>query len=228
MTIGQIITYDELRAFAGFQIQHGMNHGLPNGKNIFLMSIRENAPYEDQISDDGSTIEYEGHNEKRSVHCSNPDLVDQPRQNKGGTYTPNGEFEKAALAFKNDGLAPCKIEVFNKIKKGLWSFCGVFNLVDVNYFQSGQRKVFRFKLVLCESDSDSHEIVDLKHDRVIPSDIQATVFNRDKGRCIQCGATDNLHFDHILPYSKGGSSKKAENIQLLCARHNLSKGNKFK
>jgi 5-methylcytosine-specific restriction endonuclease McrA len=32
-----------------------------------------------------------------------------------------------------------------------------------------------------------------------------------------------LHFDHIIPYSLGGSSKDAENIQLLCAKHNLEK-----
>jgi 5-methylcytosine-specific restriction endonuclease McrA len=34
-------------------------------------------------------------------------------------------------------------------------------------------------------------------------------------------------FDHILPLSKGGTSLKAENIQLLCARHNLSKSAKI-
>ena len=40
---------------------------------------------------------------------------------------------------------------------------------------------------------------------------------------MQCGATDNLHFDHVLPFSKGRSSLLAENVQLLCARHNLQK-----
>lgn len=192
------------------------------------MSVRKNAPYQDQISEDGSTIDYEGHNEKRSVNCKDPEQVDQPRNNKGGTFTPNGKFENEVLSYKTHGHGPCKIVVFNKIKDGLWSFCGVFNLTDVAYVSSGTRKVFRFKLVLIETDTESNEIVDLKHDRVIPGDVQAAVFNRDKGLCVQCGASDNLHFDHILPYSKGGSSKKAENIQLLCARHNLSKGSKFK
>ncbi len=42
-----------------------------------------------------------------------------------------------------------------------------------------------------------------------------------------CGATDELHFDHVLPYSKGGTSVAAENVQLLCAWHNLEKGAKI-
>jgi 5-methylcytosine-specific restriction endonuclease McrA len=53
------------------------------------------------------------------------------------------------------------------------------------------------------------------------------VWRRDKGKCVQCGSTDNLHFDHILAYSRGGTSLKAENIQLLCARHNLQKSDKI-
>jgi hypothetical protein len=36
-----------------------------------------------------------------------------------------------------------------------------------------------------------------------------------------------LHFDHIIPYSKGGSSKDPANIQILCGRHNLAKHDKI-
>ena len=65
--------------------------------------------------------------------------------------------------------------------------------------------------------------VDLKHARLIPTSIKLEVWKRDNGKCIICGSIDNLHFDHIIPYSKGGSSLVAKNIQLLCARHNLQK-----
>lgn len=37
---------------------------------------------------------------------------------------------------------------------------------------------------------------------------------------------DNLHFDHDVPRSKGGSSITAANVKLLCARHNLQKSDK--
>lgn len=49
----------------------------------------------------------------------------------------------------------------------------------------------------------------------------------DDGRCVQCGSSDNLHFDHIVPFSRGGTSLLPENIQLLCARHNLAKSNRI-
>ena len=42
-----------------------------------------------------------------------------------------------------------------------------------------------------------------------------------EGVSLQIGASDP--FDHIIPFSKGGTSLKADNVQLLCARHNLEK-----
>jgi 5-methylcytosine-specific restriction endonuclease McrA len=62
-----------------------------------------------------------------------------------------------------------------------------------------------------------------KHRRLIPTQVKLAVWKRDGGKCTVCGATDELHFDNILPYSKGGTSLKVENVQLLCARHNLQK-----
>jgi len=47
------------------------------------------------------------------------------------------------------------------------------------------------------------------------------------GKCTKCGASDELHFDHVLPFSNGGTSLTADNVQLLCARHNLQKSAKI-
>ena len=89
-----------------------------------------------------------------------------------------------------------------------------------------------FKLDAVESvsdDSAAQELPDrlVERSRIIPTGIKLEVWARDEGRCVTCGATDELHFDHILPYSKGGTSLKAANVQLLCARHNLSKSAKI-
>ena len=62
---------------------------------------------------------------------------------------------------------------------------------------------------------------------MIPSDVKLEVWKRDKGQCVLCGSKENLHFDHIIPFSKGGSSLTAKNIQILCAKCNLSKHDKI-
>ena len=67
----------------------------------------------------------------------------------------------------------------------------------------------------------------LQHTRLIPTHVRIEVWKRDKGKCTQCGSGDNLHFDHIIPFSKGGASVTADNVQLLCARHNLEKSDKI-
>lgn len=63
---------------------------------------------------------------------------------------------------------------------------------------------------------------------MIPSTVKIEVWKRDGGKCVQCGAKDELHFDHILPFSKGGTSLTVDNVQLLCARHNLEKRDRIR
>jgi 5-methylcytosine-specific restriction endonuclease McrA len=57
--------------------------------------------------------------------------------------------------------------------------------------------------------------------------VKIAVAARDGGRCRICGSTVGLHYDHIVPYSRGGRSDDVNNIQLLCAKHNLRKGNRY-
>lgn len=60
----------------------------------------------------------------------------------------------------------------------------------------------------------------------IPKDVVDTVWNRDGGKCVYCGSNENLHLDHIIPFSKGGDTS-VENSQLLCQKCNLEKSNKI-
>ncbi|AMV31762.1 HNH endonuclease [Pirellula sp. SH-Sr6A] len=61
-------------------------------------------------------------------------------------------------------------------------------------------------------------------DRHIPHDIRQRVWQRYGGKCVECGATEYLEFDHIIPVSKGGSNSE-QNVQLLCRKCNLAKSN---
>lgn len=67
-----------------------------------------------------------------------------------------------------------------------------------------------------------------KKGRAIPAWVKELVRERDNGKCVACGATESLHFDHILPFSMGGSSVHPDNIQLLCDKHNHEKSATFR
>lgn len=60
----------------------------------------------------------------------------------------------------------------------------------------------------------------------IPRVVQREVWQRDGGRCVDCGTKEKLCFDHIVPFSRGGSNT-VRNLQLLCESCNLSKGNRL-
>jgi 5-methylcytosine-specific restriction endonuclease McrA len=62
--------------------------------------------------------------------------------------------------------------------------------------------------------------------RHIEQSIKDDVWNRDNGKCVECGSNEKLEFDHIIPFSKGGSNTY-RNIQLLCEPCNRTKSDKI-
>ena len=223
-----IISYHELVGIEKQNLQRGMNYRCSKTHSVFLMSTRKNAPYNDEIAADGRILIYEGHDSDKR-YSKNPKTDDQPRFLPSGKLTDNGKFEKAAIDFKTNKREPETVRVYEKIKDGIWSFNGVFKLVDAYEKRVNERKVFKFILQLTdEKIKGLKEVIELEEDaRVIPSEVKAKVWKRDKGQCVKCGSKEHLHFDHILPYSKGGTSRDERNIQLLCARHNLQKSDKI-
>jgi hypothetical protein len=60
--------------------------------------------------------------------------------------------------------------------------------------------------------------------RYVSETTKKVVFSRDGGICQCCGSSKSLEYDHIIPFSCGGSSD-ISNIQLLCQACNRSKSN---
>lgn len=226
---GDVISYIEMCQREGTSLQRGMNFRLGGGMSVILMSLRRGAPYADRIEDNGKTLIYEGHDISRTKESPEPKTVDQPRSYPSGRLTQNGLFFDAAMHTAREGAPPERIKVYEKIHNGVWVFDGVFELLDAWIESVKQRKVFKFKLRLIEGPSTDNlqPQDDLPHNRLIPAAVKLEVWKRDKSKCVLCGSSKNLHFDHIIPFSLGGSSLLAENIQLLCAKHNLQKHDKI-
>ena len=102
------------------------------------------------------------------------------------------------------------------IKKGN----GHYDVPDAIYVQAVLNtlaRVAKRQLLIPQEDAES---------RHIPQEVKQAVWQRDQGKCVQCSATSYPEFDHIIPFSKGGAST-LNNIQLLCRRCNLEKGDKI-
>ena len=211
----------------GISLQKGMNFRGRGAFSIFLMSRRDNAPYRDRIEENGTILIYEGHDTPKSKHISDPKLVDQPQYTPKGNFTENGKFHQAAFEYKKDKTSYILVRVYEKIRQGIWSYSGVFKLLDSWTENDGNRNVFKFKLLLTEIEDDygADRSTKTAHSRMIPTHVKLEVWKRDGGKCAICGSKEKLHFDHIIPFSKGGTSEQAENIQLLCAKHNIQKSN---
>jgi len=242
----EIISYPEMVQREGIALQRGMNfrvRGGAAGYSIILMSVRKGAPYQDQWHDESAggpragMLEYEGHDAPRYRNSNvDPKDVDQPLTLPSGILTDNGKFYEAAKAAKSGESKPELVQVYEKIANGIWCDRGRHLLLDaeIKSVPSGgnasrSRTVFRFFLQPTSTpDVKTREDQrELSISRQIPTAVKVAVWKRDQGKCVACGAKDNLHFDHDVPFSKGGSSITEDNVKLLCARHNLEKSNKI-
>jgi len=206
------------------QVQQGMTFRPPPLHGIILMSQRPNAPYADVLDDDGNLV-YEGHDAPKTGANPFPKLIDQPRRGQ------NAKFSDWTDSYKRAEVPPARFHVYEKLRKGTWGFRGAFLLRNYRFEPSAGRHVFKFILEAIDEPAGSTEPMvspdEAAQTRLIPTWVKQFVYTRDKGRCVLCGSNTQLHFDHDLPFSKGGASATPDNVRLLCMRCNLSKGSKI-
>ncbi|WP_245677187.1 TerD family protein [Nocardia acidivorans] len=93
---------------------------------------------------------------------------------------------------------------------------GSYRVPDAEYVAAileGALRVAK-RLVLAPGQRDS---------RAVPQDVKARVWQRDGGKCQECGDKQYLEFDHIIPWSQGGATS-VDNLQILCRKCNQRKG----
>src|ERR1041384_3848065 len=83
---GDVLSYLEMCAGFGVNLQRGMNYRLRGTASVILMSLRHGAPYADRIEESGRVIIYEGHDVARTKNGFEPKEVDQPE------FLPSGKL----------------------------------------------------------------------------------------------------------------------------------------
>lgn len=97
-----------------------------------------------------------------------------------------------------------------------------FALLTYQEFEKEQRYFAR----ISERKNSGDKTVAKSTRPKIPTVVRREVWSRDGGRCVLCGRSADLEFDHIIPIAKGGSSTP-RNVQLLCEMCNRQKGDRI-
>ena len=71
-----VISYIEVCADLGVNLQLGMNFRLCGDISITLMSLRRGAPYADRVEEGGRVLIYKGHDVARVQNGADPRRVD--------------------------------------------------------------------------------------------------------------------------------------------------------
>ena len=116
----------------------------------------------------------------------------------------------------NEGNSPLGVYLKNHL---IWDFGSLRNgtpiIRGITFFTNSN-----YELLIVEETNTTEST------RRISQQVMDKVWNRDNGRCVSCGSNQKLEFDHIIPFSKGGSNTY-RNIQLLCESCNRQKSSKI-
>ena len=122
----------------------------------------------------------------------------------------------------------CDFENTERTKFVIWEFDDknrILCLKCSRKLEAKQNKE-KFDAFLLKEYNDESQYELPKYDRNISPKTKNEVWQRDRGRCIQCGSNEKLEYDHVIPISKGGSNT-TRNIQLLCENCNRRKSSKI-
>jgi HNH endonuclease len=137
-------------------------------------------------------------------------------------------WSKAQVGAAQQAQAAEPVQVLRDGKRNLWQFSGDFywdddglGADDVKALVLQRKRRLEQKLQSARSLMRAEE--NGRPTRApIPTELRRAVFERDGGRCVECGGAFDIQYDHILPVAHGGATT-LQNLQLLCAECNRGK-----
>lgn len=105
----------------------------------------------------------------------------------------------------------------------IYSSSDALEALDVKALLLERENRLKVRVARARALMEQAAVIDSPRRHAIPDDVKVLVWQRDKGRCVRCGSNQNLEYDHIIPFSMGGSDT-ARNLQLLCEPCNRAKG----
>src|SRR5439155_850839 len=101
MEVDDIISYHDVVTTERAALQKGMNYGVGKNYSVFLMSLRENAPYSDALDPVTGMLTYEGHDEPQRRGGVNPKEVDQLLTTLKGSWSVRRMWFNEKSAFRS-------------------------------------------------------------------------------------------------------------------------------
>ncbi len=96
------------------------------------------------------------------------------------------------------------------------------HLIKTAVKEEQRAKLKDVKRKIAQRAQEQYNDIPIDDRQPIPDDVKMYVWKRDGGKCVKCGSQEKLEFDHIIPFSRGGSSTE-RNLQLLCEKCNREK-----
>jgi hypothetical protein len=174
-----------------------------------------------------------------SIECKmtlsqNGDLILNRRT--GNLRIPSDKNHDCATFYAEQQKSP--MPVFELAEFGYWAFRGYYLLCDMNAapFLGRERLTMLIKHRVMQEEQRWEKIAreveafdnldriqEARQRSAIPRSVRMFVWQRDEGKCVECGSQDNLEYDHLIPVVKGGSSTE-RNLRLLCEACKRRKG----
>lgn len=219
---GKVLGHFDICMLEGAKLRRGITYRVNGGDSVFLL----NPELEDDlVLSNNRLVIYSVKDDAAFSRCNPSSFGNQTAlYDKKGNLTLNGRLYKAVTGYKSGQCEPELARVYRKQKKGMWEYLGRYQITEATYGPENGTLVFAFGLDFLTDDIISEFKPQLAMIRKVPASVKMEVWMRDGAKCVQCDGTTNLHYDHIIPFSLGGTSFDANNIQLLCRNCNYAKG----